>query len=430
MPDTTFNTSLTTASNKQSVTPRPARSTKGESEPKDAKDVLVVLVPGALASKLTKDGKTIWTAGLIWTVYSFLFGGRTAGKQLDFLETPSEPILKPEPTDSKESSQAFTEPVELDETGRSFAKVDDQLPTRIGFGMGPFAAIKGFRPLKASLKEIGFPEDNVVVVPYDWRQSHAASAEFVYGKIRGHLNNRHTGLILIGHSMGGIVNRLILNEHSTSLKELGRDYKLDMAEISIATPWQGLVTAAKDLVVGIPVVFGRSQVHHAIRSFPSIAESVARYEGSLMAAKSKGSETQSETSPEENTILSNARLVKDAIRSKPGQDPFAFSKLDQHPDSTDCQLHIAGTGLPTPLRARITNESIEIVEPKFGYPRNEHSDGDGVVMYLPSREQKEMRFQTVEGIPHGLLPDKDCVLKIVACFIQKFLGGSCNGDAK
>jgi Lecithin:cholesterol acyltransferase len=429
VPDPTFKPSSKTPSDKTTVTPQPVQPPNALSEPMTAKDVLVVLVPGALASKLTKNGKTIWTAGLLWTLYSFLLGGRTAGRRLDFFETPPEPMHIPESLYSKKSFRAAKEPVEVNETARGFAKVGDQLPTRIGFGMGPFAAIKGFHPLKAKLKKLGFPEANVLVVPYDWRQSQAESAKFVYGKIRGHMNIQHTGLILIGHSMGGIVNRLILNEHSTDLKDLGRNNKLKIAEISIATPWQGVVTAAKDLVSGIPVAFGHSEVHNAIRSFPSIAESVARHEGSLTATEVKGGDTDYGMPPEASTILSEARLVKDAFRSKPGQDPFDFSKLEQN-HSLDCQLHIAGTGLPTPSRARITNEWIEIVEPKLGYTNRGDSDGDGVVLCPPSKQQKEKHFETVSGIPHELLPDNDSVLSIIGCFVQKFLGGTNSEDAR
>lgn len=130
-----------------------------------------------------------------------------------------------------------------------------------------------YRPLTKRLVSLFGGAGNVLGFPYDWRLSNRQNAALLKTFIEDLLRSRHpdTKIVLIAHSMGGLVARRYLAcEHG---------YERCSMLVTIGTPFQGAAKALAALANGIPKIPGRTgeRLHSMLRSFPSVHELLPTY---------------------------------------------------------------------------------------------------------------------------------------------------------
>lgn len=230
-------------------------------------DVVVVL-PGIMGSTLgvARDGAPaanhmVWapTSGAIWR-------GATSGfRSITGLRLPAG-IGDDHPGDG-------VEPIGLMPTVHAIPRL--------------WTPIHGYTELLAFLEELGFrrqrPGDpypgNLLPMPYDWRLSNRYNGRRL-ARIAGEALERWRAqggrykdakLVLIGHSMGGLVARWFIE------KEGGAEITRKL--ITLGTPWRGAATALEQLVNGIRKGAGpfTLDLTEFSRSLPSLYQLLPEY---------------------------------------------------------------------------------------------------------------------------------------------------------
>jgi hypothetical protein len=143
----------------------------------------------------------------------------------------------------------------------------------------PFwTAVHGYDGLLARL---GAPDPTVLAVPYDFRRSVVAAAEWLDDRVRERLGllwpgQDHTGkVIVVAHSMGGLVARYWLGP--------GNAAPLCRALITLGTPHWGAPKALDVLANGISIkgLHVLPRLRDVLRHWPSMAELLPRYQAVL-----------------------------------------------------------------------------------------------------------------------------------------------------
>lgn len=154
----------------------------------------------------------------------------------------------------------------------------------------PVGLIKSLRPVPfwtavhgydGLLARLGAPDPTVLAVPYDFRHSIVAAAQWLNDRVRERLrqlwpDQDHTGkVIVVAHSMGGLVARYWLGP--------GGAAPLCRGLITLGTPHWGAPKALDVLANGIAVK-GRhvlAGLRDVLRGWPSMAELLPRYRAVL-----------------------------------------------------------------------------------------------------------------------------------------------------
>jgi pimeloyl-ACP methyl ester carboxylesterase len=119
---------------------------------------------------------------------------------------------------------------------------------------------------------------NLLLFPYDWRLSNVLSASRLaetasreLDRWRKYSKNPNAKLVLICHSMGGLVARWFLEVLG------GREITRQL--VTIGTPYQGSVNALRELVNGLSAGLGRLSVDLTafVRSLPSLYQLLPTY---------------------------------------------------------------------------------------------------------------------------------------------------------
>jgi pimeloyl-ACP methyl ester carboxylesterase len=198
--------------------------------PKPMNDV-IVLLPGILGSVLKRDGRDVWA----------LSGGAIGRSLLTLGKSINDLVLKDRSTDPNIAADGVTADRLLDDV--------HLLP-----GLWK---IDGYTKVANSIKaEFDVQEGvNFFRFPYDWRRSNAISAQQLAAKAQRWLadwrqrpGKQDAKLILIGHSMGGLVSRYFL--------EVLDGWKETRALITFGTPYRGSLNALGTLSNGLRVGFG------------------------------------------------------------------------------------------------------------------------------------------------------------------------------
>jgi hypothetical protein len=210
---------------------------------------MIVIVPGILGSVLKRDDKDVWNPSSI----SFILD-RVIGVSLDELA-----LLEPFPSIGSLQATALI-----------------QVP----FGLHNFIKSKGYDVLTGRIMQyfqieaIGDTCSNLHEFPYDWRLCNRVTAEalkeFVAVQLsrwRTESGNPQAKLILLAHSMGGLVCRYFV-------EVLGgwRDCRL---LCTFGTPHRGSVSAIRYLLEGN--CLGRTDVSEIMAKFPSIYQLLPTY---------------------------------------------------------------------------------------------------------------------------------------------------------
>ena len=218
---------------------------------------LVVILPGITGSVLNDGADAVWglSTGALWQFV------KSRGHSLQRLEVPQH--------DPREGAPAGDV--------RATALVN-------GFhGVFGLAKIDGYGPLVAALQQRfqvtpgGWDDDhpaNLVAFPYDWRLSNRASArrlgEGIDQKLarwRAHSGAGDAKVILIAHSMGGLVSRYWI--------EVLQGWRECRALVSFGTPYRGSLDAVGYLANGYKKAF--VDLTSVLLSCPSVYELLPVY---------------------------------------------------------------------------------------------------------------------------------------------------------
>lgn len=211
------------------------------------KDV-VVLLPGITGSVLSRNGKDVWapSLGVVWRTITG--GGSTEDLALD--------------TNGGDNGVTATRLVPDTTIVPGLIKIDG------------YSRIARYLEEQLNLE----PERNFFEFPYDWRLDNRVNAKRLKGKALAWLEAWRTTsgiadakLVLIGHSMGGLVSRYFI--------ECLDGWKSVRTLLTIGTPHRGSLNALGFLVHGMkkgvgPLGFDLSPL---LRSYPSVYQLLPIY---------------------------------------------------------------------------------------------------------------------------------------------------------
>ena len=215
---------------------------------------VVVLLPGVSGSALSKDGKEIWglSTGALWGAASSI--GKSIGQLKLGDDDPS-----------------------VDDLGDGITATRVIPDLHIIPGLWK---IDGYTATSASLQQRGLKANrNYFEFPYDWRRDNRVSARRLAEKAQRWLQawrtssgNGEAKLILIGHSMGGIVARYFL--------EVLGGWRDTRSLITFGTPYRGSLNAVGYLANGYAKGIGPLKVDlsETVRSFTSIYQLLPTFE--------------------------------------------------------------------------------------------------------------------------------------------------------
>jgi hypothetical protein len=354
---------------------------------------VIVLIPGILGSVLVKDGQEVWGASSKSVVSNLAtFGRALKGLKLDpgaGHEDPKDGVSAPQVL-----PRFFMIPTFWKADG--YGKLRDRLSRRLT--LTPAAADQ---------------PGNLIEFPYDWRLSNRLNAQRLAEAIIPHFerwrhHNPEAKVILICHSMGGLVARWFLEKLG------GRE--LTRMLITIGTPYQGSMNALDALVNGLFLGLGPVgiSVDQLVRSFPSVYELLPTYrcldlgDGQLRGLSDHHLPNVDALSLKES--LAFHAEISAAVEEAPRYQTFAIKGIDQ----------------PTSQSALLRGGR---VEPLRSY-KGEDKGGDGTVSRPSSHppEWKEEGASTYVSQKHAILQSTDSILTQISGMLTghlgRFMGGA------
>jgi hypothetical protein len=203
---------------------------------------VVVLVPGIGGSTLERDGRTVWGVNPLAALRARTGLALAGDGSSEEAGTSATAVLK--------GAAGLPGIALLDLYGRT----ETALCTGLGLERG-----------------LNYQE-----FPYDWRLDNrvaarrlAAEAPKWLHRWRSHSGNTAARLVLVGHSMGGLVARY-------AVEVLGL-WQHTAAVVTIGTPHRGTPKAARTLAHGLPGLGLASRLTEALRSMPSVHQLLPVY---------------------------------------------------------------------------------------------------------------------------------------------------------
>jgi hypothetical protein len=254
---------------------------------------------------------------------------------------------------------------------------------------GLWSPIKGYDALVNKLKKwftapaAAGQVDNLIEFPYDWRLSNVVSARRLKASVvpvlerwRAQTGNPDAKLVLVCHSMGGMVARWFL--------EVEGGWELTRWLITVGTPYQGAIPALEALCNGVSKRLGllRVNLSDLVRSFPSVYELLPTY-----PCFDPG-DGQMRSLTEVSGIGLDAKMLRSAVsfHSKIAQ------KVGERSERGYGTVAIKGVLQPTSQSAHFGGEFIEPVNRYKG----EDKGGDGTVP-RPSAHPPEWESEVNPG---------------------------------
>ena len=320
----------------------------GEAERLEVRDLVVVL-PGILGSTLARDGQEAWapSAGVVWQAI------RSFGASIQSLTLPAD-LGDDHPGDGVKPLALMPD----------LHLLPGLWSANIGYSRLLDWLTQRFTLIPPDPKDPAKPA-NLLPFAYDWRLSNRYNARRLGAVVEPALErwralaeaNREARLILICHSMGGLVARWYVEREGGAA--------LTRKLITIGTPHRGAVAALQQLVNGVEKSVGplRLNLTRFARSLPSAHQLLPQY---------ACLQTGAGLAPIRAVALPgvNPALVADAVAFHAALDTAPASAYDLHP--------IVGTRQPTPTTARLVGERIETSEAIEGA----REGGDGTVPRL------------------------------------------------
>jgi len=338
------------------------------------KDV-VVLIPGIGGSELSKDGDAIWSV----TAGSFLRGVLSRGGSIKRL------ALDGDDPDAEDLGDGVVA------TGlmRDFHVVPG-----LDWGIDGYGDAARLLVERLELD----PGQNFFELPYDWRRDNRVAARLLARRAAGWLRERReqghadAKLVLVGHSMGGIVARLFLESAYDELDALGEGaegWRYTRRLVTLGTPYSGSVNAAEFLVNGFKKGWGPFTIDlsDTIRSFTSVYQLLPSYRclsGDAGAWLNLDEVDWSGSGVDQQRLVDALTLHRDLRARIDDRLATGVPGYDVRPVVGDFQrtrwaLHRSGTGAASTVRAAFARAAGE-------------DGGDGTV-------------PKVSASPHEFLPD-------------------------
>jgi pimeloyl-ACP methyl ester carboxylesterase len=344
---------------------------------------LVVLLPGITGSRLSKDGKVVWgfSGGLL--ARSLLTRGRHMRRALYLHE----------------------DPVDEDDLGDGI--VADRLLPDLHLLPGLWK-IDGYSEVSDMIERRFAVErgKNFFHFPYDWRRDNRVSARKLQKQTHTWLNawrqrsgNDDARLILIGHSMGGLVARYFL--------EVLEGWRSTRALITFGTPYRGSLNAVNALSNGMKKgPFGLLDLTRLARSLTSLYQLLPTYR-----CYDPGTGTMHRVHEEQgipNIALDRAkeaarfhREIREAVEANRQNDRYRNEGYKIFP--------VVGIAQRTYQSARRTGSKVEMRHVDF---EGENKRGDGTVPRVSATplELSESRREIFSGTKHASLQNGDATL--------------------
>jgi hypothetical protein len=312
---------------------------------------IIVLLPGILGSVLRKNDADVWglstgtIASAIWSR-----GGNIAD-----LEIPTDQIDDDTYNDGVVASRLLPDAHLIP----WFWKVD-------GYSLISQTLKTNFELIEGQ---------NYFEFPYDWRLSNKIAASRLresshrwledWKKISG---NNDAKLILIGHSMGGLVARYFL--------EVLEGWRDTRKLITFGTPYQGSINALANINTGLVKRIGPIELINLsdmLRSFPSVYQLLPTYrccdlgDGNLLRLDDENVRIENLDPERVKSAFAFHQKIKDAVNENEKNEDYLKNRYQIHP--------FVGLYQPTSQSVRVSNQKIEILREIS----NQDIDGDGTV---------------------------------------------------
>jgi pimeloyl-ACP methyl ester carboxylesterase len=315
-----------------------------------------VVLPGILGSTLARDGQEAWapSAGVVWRAI------RSFGASIQSLTLPAD-LGDDHPGDGVEPLALMPD----------LHLLPGLWSANIGYSRLLDWLTQRFTLVPPDPKDPAKPA-NLLPFAYDWRLSNRYNARRLRAVVEPALErwralaeaNREARLILICHSMGGLVARWYVEREGGAA--------LTRKLITIGTPHRGAVAALQQLVNGVEKSVGplRLDLTRFARSLPSAHQLLPQY--ACLQTGAGLAPISAVALPGMNpALVADAVAFHAALDAAPEGGAAALaSAYDLHP--------IVGTRQPTPTTARLVGERIETSEQIEGA----REGGDGTVPRL------------------------------------------------
>ena len=222
---------------------------------------LIILLPGIMGSALQKDGKDLWALSgqALWQHL------RTLGKRIGELDIHGDDWQRNDLGDGVRAVRLIEDlhsiPPLVEHAGYSVIRK----------GISDF-----FGLTEGSIEQ---PDDSAsfFTFPYDWRRDNRAAArklqEFIQGQLprwREYSGAKNAQVILIGHSMGGLISRYYL--------EVLGGWRDTCAAITVGSPHRGAIGALDTLSNGFKKMnINFASLSSLVQSFPSAYQLLPTY---------------------------------------------------------------------------------------------------------------------------------------------------------
>jgi pimeloyl-ACP methyl ester carboxylesterase len=323
---------------------------------------LVVIIPGIMGSVLqNKDGKDIWAISpeAVWPALS------SRGKSLLPLKLNGDSSEAEDLGDGIKATKLITD-----------AHLIPGFVKNYGYTALSDFIKKNFKLAEKSNIYDANKEENFLEFPYDWRRDNRANARLLKRLLderlkqwREHTGNKNAKVIILAHSMGGLISRYYLE-----VLEGWRDCK---ALFTFGTPYQGSVQAVDYLINGYKNLF--ADVTEVVRSLTSVYQLLPTNEMFKVGNKyQRIAETP-------NLPHIDQLKAQDALKFHLEIDEAVERhRKDEEYRESHKTFPIVGTQQPTLLSASLDEKGkIEFCKKKLPEGINLFfSDGDGTVPYF------------------------------------------------
>ena len=339
---------------------------------------VVVLLPGITGSVLARrDGKEVWSpsAGAIWRAVTSL-GGSIKDLELD-ADAADDGVTAPRLIPDVTIVPGL---IKIDGYSRIERYLIEQLELTLGSNYFPF--------------------------PYDWRRDNRDNAKRLQRQAHEWLKTWRASsgatdarLVLIGHSMGGLVSRYFL--------ECLEGWKTTRALITLGTPHRGSVNAVDFLVHGMKKGIGPLglDLTPLLRSLPSVYQLLPIYPcidvGAAELARVAAAAQAAALPNVDATRAADARAFHTEIE----QAQSANAASAAYVDTGYTLIPVVGIEQPTFQSARSAGGSVELLRSYAG----EDMGGDGTVPRVSATpiEMSETRREIYAAEMHGSLQNAD-----------------------